>query len=82
VINNAPRELSGKNRESRISRLADLEAQGTGQFFVAPTLTRKSIKDIAKAEGVTDRYVRMIMERAFLSPDIQQMILVGGNLRT
>ena len=36
-----------------------------------------SIKTIAKAEGVTDRYVRRIIELAFLAPDIKQMILDG-----
>jgi hypothetical protein len=32
---------------------------------------------ITKAEGVTDRYVRRIIELAFLAPDITQMILEG-----
>jgi hypothetical protein len=36
-----------------------------------------TIEKIAKAEGVTDRYVRRIIELAFLAPDIAQMILDG-----
>lgn len=36
-----------------------------------------TIKMIAKAGGVMDRYVRRIVEIAFLAPDIKQMILDG-----
>ena len=37
----------------------------------------KSIKDIAVAEGVTNSYVRKIIHRAFLAPDIVRAILNG-----
>jgi hypothetical protein len=36
-----------------------------------------TIERIAQAAGVTNRYVRRIIELAFLAPDIQQMILDG-----
>ncbi|HSS64835.1 MAG TPA: recombinase family protein [Gammaproteobacteria bacterium] len=36
-----------------------------------------TINSIAKAEGVTGRYVRRILELAFLAPDITQMVLEG-----
>jgi DNA invertase Pin-like site-specific DNA recombinase len=37
----------------------------------------KSIRDIAAAEGVTNSYVRKIIHRAFLAPDIVRAILNG-----
>jgi hypothetical protein len=37
----------------------------------------KSIKDIAVAEGVTNSYVRKIIHRAFLAPDIVRSIFHG-----
>jgi hypothetical protein len=33
--------------------------------------------DIAKAEGVTVRYVRRLLPLAFLAPDIVAMVLAG-----
>jgi DNA invertase Pin-like site-specific DNA recombinase len=37
----------------------------------------KSIKEIARTEGVTNSYVRRIIHRAFLAPDIVRAILNG-----
>ena len=37
----------------------------------------KSIRDIAMAEGVTNSYVRKVIHRAFLAPDIVRAILNG-----
>ena len=37
----------------------------------------KSLRDIARAEAVTDRYVSHVMPLAFLAPDIVEAILFG-----
>ncbi len=37
-----------------------------------------SIVDIARTEGVTDRYVRRILDLAFLAPNITTAVLDGG----
>jgi len=38
----------------------------------------RSIAEIAAAEGVTDRYVRRLLDLAFLAPDIVAAILEGS----
>ncbi len=37
-----------------------------------------TIADIARTEGVTDRYVRRILDLAFLAPNITTAVLEGG----
>jgi hypothetical protein len=37
----------------------------------------ESLTDIARAEGVTDRYVRSFIDLAFLAPDVVSGILEG-----
>ena len=37
-----------------------------------------TIADIARAEGVTDRYIRRVLDLAFLSPGITTAVLDGG----
>lgn len=64
-------------RQTPDARLIQQIAKAHDWFERLTSGQAKSIKDIAVAEGVTNSYVRKIIHRAFLAPDIVRAILNG-----
>jgi site-specific DNA recombinase len=71
-------ELAQQNQNSRCDpALIKAIARGRAWFEELATGRARSLQESAKREGITRRYIRRLVNLAFLSPDLVEAVLHG-----
>ena len=71
-------EVATQNDRSRCDpTLIKAIARGRGWFEELATGRARSLRELAERDGITRRYVRRLVDLAFLSPDLVEAILQG-----
>src|SRR5207248_18711 len=74
--------LSGLAQQNHSSRcdpaLIKAIARGRAWFEELATGRARSLQDLAKRDGISRRYIRLLVGLAFLSPQLVEAILQGG----